>query len=118
MAKLTHEFNAQAAREARDTAIAQVDQNANEIWKLRADAAIDAAAKRHHELTSDDVWIILDKWGIPRPREARALGPRMIAAAKRGSIEATPYFRASIRVELHASPRRVYESQIYRGDRP
>jgi len=105
-------YDLEASKAARDKAMAQVDGNASPDWKDLADHAIDHTARLHHILSSDNVWYTLDEWEIPRPHEARAMGPRMVAAVKRGTITPSPLFRPSSRPELHASPRRLYSSNL------
>lgn len=101
------------AKRLRDEGIRRSDTHAATSWKRHADEAIDYAARRLAELSADDVWIVLDGWGIPRPREARALGARMLSAVRRGSIDPTDRYRPSTRPELHQSPTRVYHSLLY-----
>jgi len=84
----------------------QVDDAADKNWKQVANAAIRATARRLSTLTADDVWETLEGWGVPAPREPRALGPRMTHAVKEGWIIRTDEYRPSIR--RHASPLRVY----------
>lgn len=100
-------------RRRRNEAIDAVDTSVGAQWRAHADEAIITAAANHPRITSDDVWEVLDARAIPRPPEPRAMGPRMLAAAKAGIIRATPFFQPSTRPELHASPRRLYDSLTY-----
>ncbi len=106
-------FDPDLGRQAADQAIAAVDDAARHDWKTTADEAIEDTARRLAVLSADDVWKTLDRWEIPRPREGRALGPRMKVARSRGIIEPTGGFISSERPELHSSPTRVYRSLIY-----
>ena len=100
----------------RDAAMQKVDDAAPDTWRTKADDAIKETAFRHYSFTSDEVWEVLDEWGVPRPPEARALGPAMTRAAKNGYMEPLSSFRPSRRPELHASPRRLYRSRLYGED--
>lgn len=77
-------------------------------------AALDAAMALP-ELTSDDV---IER--IPesfRTHELRALGPVMVRAAKWGWIAKSDRAgRNSRRASLHASPRTVWRSLLYKGE--
>lgn len=95
----------------RDVAMHRVDEAADDDWKALADKAIAQIAATSKRFTADDVWGLLDEQGVDRPREARALGPRMMAAARDGLIVSTDEFRKSTRAELHACPRRVWRSR-------
>lgn len=109
-------FDPEAAREARDEAMSRVDGAIDiEEWKPIADRAIEELARRSPAFIVDEVWKILDGWRIPRPREGRAVGPRITEAHKRGLIAPTEDFRPSEQVRSHATPRRVWRSRIYRG---
>ncbi len=90
----------------RDSALALVDEAAPIPWKLSADRAIVEAARTLSDFMADDVWTILDEWGIPPPPEPRALGPRIQAARRAGIVQATGDFRKSVR--SHGTPRYVY----------
>jgi len=43
-------------------------------WKHFAIIAIERVARRQRYLTADDVWEELDRMGVARPREPRAMG--------------------------------------------
>lgn len=92
----------------RDEALAAVDAGADPDWKDYANAAIIETARRFETFTVDQVWVVLDEWAVPRPREGRAMGPRMIAAAKAGRIVPTGDFRSTEQAKSHGQPRRVY----------
>jgi hypothetical protein len=96
------------ARVERDMALGQVDDHADDGWKELADAAIYATAQRYREFISDDVWWYAE---LPKTREDRALGPRMLMAARKGWIVKTDRVRPSIR--SHASGKPVWRSLIH-----
>lgn len=87
-----------------------------EEWKELADAAIGFLASVNVDFVVDDVWKLLDDRGVPRPREGRAMGPRMMAAHRRGCIEPTDRFVATEQVKSHGSPIRIWRSRIYREE--
>ena len=101
-----------AARAARDQAIKRVDTNADPTWKTRALMAVADVARAKETLISDDVWIHLG-W---MPIEPRAIGPVMLAAAKRGYIERIDgEMRQAHRIVNHARPQQVWRSLLYRS---
>ncbi len=92
------------AKVERDKAMKQVDDAADDEWKSRADEAIATLANVGIDFIGDDVWEVLDHRGIDRPREMRALGPRIQAAVKHGVIERTGQSRPSVRSHLSDKP--------------
>lgn len=78
---------ARAALAARDEALDRVDAHADPEWKDVADRVIRRLADTMREFTADDVRDALPDgvW----THEPRALGPRMLAAARAGLIERT-----------------------------
>lgn len=107
------DFDAAAARAARDDAVARVDVGADPDWKGVAYSAV-VEASLSGTFTTDDVWRVLDGWGVPRPREPRALAPVMLRAKKAGLISPTSEFRNSDRVVCHANPKRVWRAAALR----
>lgn len=96
--------NLQAAIAARDDAIDRVDRNADERWMRDAKWALWQTIHRTGiggELTTDDV-------KCRQPREPRAWGPVMLAAARAGFIENTHRTRKSSEVQNHARPKQVW----------
>lgn len=96
----------------KEEAISRVEANASRAW---LDAAWDALLRicaahgRHARLTSDDVWIALDRSGVAAPHEPRALGAVMRRAVAEGVLFATADFRPSDIARNHRRPVRVYE---------
>lgn len=97
-----------AARRARDEAMARAEAHAPEDWNARADAAILRLAKAREQFTTDALWDRLDP-----PPEPRALGPAMKRAQKAGWIEPTDRYKQSAREANHARPVRVWRSKVY-----
>lgn len=99
------DFDLAAARRARDEAI---DHVVDPPFAYFARAALKAVMAERDTFTADHVWAELDRMGIPRPIEPRALGPIMLAAIKARSIRnvgTTPCRRRS----RHAAPIAMYE---------
>ncbi len=71
--------------------IRRADEAAREDWKDVVDYAIHTVAINLAEFTADDVWDLLDEWGVPHPRalgfDARAYSRRITAARNRGWCE-------------------------------
>jgi len=101
------------ARQARDDALAQVDEAANEAWKAFADAAILRIATSQPRLTSEDVWSELDAIDWIATHDPRALGARLQCAALRGIIERTDATVQGARKSAHGRPVRVWNSMVY-----
>lgn len=99
------------AKQARDLALAQVEQNARQDWLAAAATAVAMLSMFETEFTSDDVWECLAE--VEAPAEPRALGAVMVAAARSGLIEKTDRVRNSVRVECHARPVAVWRSLRY-----
>jgi hypothetical protein len=98
-----------AENEARDAAIERVEAHADDDWKAAALAAVELAARTRETFTGDDVW----NMGLPKPREARALGPVMLGAARAGLITRTDEVRDSTQPGCHRGLVRVWRSNVY-----
>jgi hypothetical protein len=109
-------FDPIEARAARDEAVAQVDENANEAWRAFMQQCLVWVAQTLPRLTSDDVQEFAARYPErPRTHENRAFGPIMSWGLKNKII--VPANVAPIpsrRKSLHASPRRVWDSLIYK----
>lgn len=92
--------------ELRDEALERVD---DPPWKAFAVEALRAVAQREDEFSSEDVWEELDRMGIPRPSEGRAMGPVFMAAVKDGSIVLERFDHAT-NPKHHAMPKRIYRA--------
>lgn len=104
---MIEQLSLEDARAARDVALDRVD---DPPWRAFADRAIAAVAARRNTVTSEDVWAELDRMGIPRPAEARCMGPAMVAAVKAGLL-ATMGFTTGTNPKHHADVMRVYRSR-------
>jgi hypothetical protein len=92
-----------------------VDAHADPEWKAAAEAAGRRIAARQPEFTTDDVWAALDREGVPKPRERRAMGPVMMALRRDKIIAATNRFDTTERPIAHAANVRIWRSLIYGG---
>src|SRR5689334_16130981 len=81
-------------------------------WKEVALRIIREIAETQPELTTDDVWPLIEKspWDTHEPR---ALGPIMIHAAKRGWITATDRAVKSNRKECHHRKIQIWQSRLF-----
>lgn len=98
----------QLGLELRDEAMERVD---NPPWRAFADRALLSVARTYGVVTSDAVWEELDRMGVPRPAEGRAMGPVMAAAVKAGTLVPTGYERGT-NPRHHADIQRVYRSRL------
>ena len=97
--------------QARDTAVASVEDNANEGWKNAALRAICITASRKEKFITSDVWPNVDP--EHKTHEARAMGPMMVRAKKNGWIEATDDFKLATMASRHRAPQRVWRSLLF-----
>ena len=98
---------------AQAEAIDRVERHADSDWKRHVLDVIWGLAAFRPELTSDDVWRLLDDdLGTHEPR---ALGAMLKKAAAEGWVTATDTYRPSERAACHARPVRVWRSLIYQG---
>ena len=98
------------AEAARDEAVDRVERNADGDWMAAAQDAIGALVSARQEFTTDDVWAVLSGWGVPEPREGRAMGAVMRRAARSGLVVKTDRVRNSVRAECHARPVAVWRT--------
>lgn len=99
------------ADELRDEAIARVEAHARKVWLDAArDAMEEVAAIRGQGglFTTDPVWALLDKRGVPSPHEPRAMGPVVKGAVTDGLMEFTGGFTTSTIPRGHRRPVRIY----------
>lgn len=92
--------------QARDEAVARVDESHDGWIERYAMPAIREALNRHGFITTDDVW---KEVGDVRPPEPRAMGAAMTRARRQGLIRPTSTYRKSKRAACHARPVRVWE---------
>jgi hypothetical protein len=107
-----HDFDADAARVARDEAVHRVDEHAEEDWKAAALDAVRFIAEKRDVFTTDAVWWLLGQQDVEPPHEERALGAVMQAAARQGWIAPTDRTRKSIRPACHARDLRIWRSLL------
>ena len=109
-------FDDYLARQARDDAMAQADENADAAWKRVAREAIRQVAKTHREFTSDAVLEIIEGHQPPVwTHEPRALGPIIMQAMRDGLIQRTDRVVKSCDVSRHAAEKRVWMSLVHLG---
>ena len=101
------------ARKARDEALERVEGHADPGWQVRALDALRRTAEAKAEFISDDVWKVAE---LPETRDNRALGPIFRDAIRKGWIRKTYQLRPSVRSHLSGKP--VWESLIFKGERP
>ena len=95
------------AERQRDAGMAQVDMATHESWKMDADIFIETYLRTHPQLFVDDLWAA----GLVKPPSPRALGPRVLSAAKRGLMKRSGFYRPS--VNSHMTEKPVWTSLVY-----
>lgn len=95
---------------ARDEAL---DALRSTAWRALALRAGRYVATRQAEFTTDDIWLLLDRYGVGPPHEPRAMGPVMLRLVADGVCRQTGRRQPTVRVVAHAHPQPVYESLIY-----
>ena len=109
-------FDMDASAAARDASMQQAEDAANPEWQAYVSELIVEVARNCAEFTTDEVeWLRLQRGG-PSTHEPRAMGPLMIAAAKRGVCTKTDRTQASSRVCNHRRPLRVWRSLIHKPE--
>lgn len=97
----------ESAALARDAALVQVDEHADDQWKADAWNFLVDYLESHQTMFVDDLW----EAGLPSTREDRALGPLFVKAARMGLMVKTAEYRPSVRSHLTGKP--VWRSLIY-----
>lgn len=100
------------AEELRDAGIKQVEENANEEWTQLVTEVLEALARGNFNLTSDDVWVELDRFPHIKTHQPSAMGAMFKRASSLGWIAPTDRFVTSKRPSSHARPIRVWESKL------
>lgn len=103
-------WDAEQGVAARDEGMARV-QVRSAPWAAVAMDALIAVAREHDELTTEDVWKRLDAMRIPRPTEARAMGPVVRRATVEMIVEPAGYSRSS-NPACHRGIIRIYRSLV------
>lgn len=106
-------FDAAAAQEAKDAAIARVGAAADPVWVKAALEAVVYICERRATFTADAVWWVLEYAGVECPDEPRALGFVMKIAERVGVCKATRQFEQTVRPSRHGTDVRVWRSTIY-----
>ena len=102
---------------AKAAGMKQVEDNADTRWNVLMFRLVRIVAEEVPEFTSDDV---IDRYeaqpgAVPTTHDLRAFGPVMRRAARAGICRNTYRTVPSRRKSLHASPRAVWQSLIYKG---
>lgn len=103
-------FDAKAAAEARDDAIARASGALSEGARLKILAAVSRVCQSSDTFTTDD--IVQQLGGTIPHHEPRVLGALMREAHRRGWCEPTDRTRQSTQVRNHRRPMRVWQSRI------
>lgn len=106
-------FDPIASREAKNGAMARVEENADEEFRRRALEAVQVMARTRSEFTTDDAVEYLAKvYPEVSTHEPRAWGPIMRAAAREGWIVNTLQVRQSNMVSNHRRPKAIWRSEL------
>lgn len=97
------------AARRRDAAIVQVEAGADPDWMATAWDALVDYLRTHEEWFADDFWA---ETNLAKPREARALGPLVLRAAREGFMVKTGLFRKSVASNMTEKPR--WRSLLYK----
>ena len=97
--------------DARDAAIEAATSGAGP-WIDDALAAIAYVVSIRERFTTDAVWAVLDRAGVPSPAERRAMGGAMQRARALAWIAPTDEFRPSVRPVCHRQPCRVWRRRF------
>ena len=104
-------FDLAAAKAARDAAMEQVDENADDDWKEVAFSVVIEVARVKAEFTVDDVQEQLANLAVST-HEGRAMGPVILRAVREKIIVSTGIHRPSRQVKCHANPTTLWRSLI------
>ena len=105
------EFDFDGAKQSRDDAMERVEAHAAEEWKNLEQDIIFSVCQKQGAFTSEDLW----RAGLPKPREPRALGPMLTAAAKKGWCESSGNYVRGSSVTRHGAPIVVWRSKLRYG---
>lgn len=106
-------IDATTSAAARDAGAALALGAEDHAFELQA--AISRAARDHAEFSSDEVWTILEGWGVEALEHPNALGAQFLAASRAGIIEATDRSRRSARVTAHRRKVTLWRSLIHKA---
>lgn len=105
----------ETAKQLRDEALIQVEENANAAWSALVLQLIGEIASRLPKVTSDDVWGELKNYPEVQTHQPSAMGAMFRRAASLGLIVPTDSFVLSKRPSSHARPIRIWESKLLQG---
>jgi hypothetical protein len=88
-------FDPPAAAEAKADGIAAADEHARAAWRADAERAIEQVARSCDYFTADEVWQELADTSTAWTQTPAALGPLILAAARRGLIRKTDMRQAT-----------------------
>ncbi len=103
------------AREITTAAINQAAQNATNQWMELAWQTLKTVAQEQSELTSDDIWAILDRYPNIQTHEPRAMGAIFRKGVKHGWIQKTGRYITTTRPIAHCKPIAVWQSIAFEG---
>src|SRR5262245_47419004 len=101
-------FDVEAGEAALNEAVERVEEHASDDWLAAAASAVRLIAEHRSLFTTDPVWAILERRGIPGPHEQRALGAVMRRMQRLGVCEPTNQTALSARPICHRRPLRVW----------
>jgi hypothetical protein len=104
---------AQEGERRKDLGMDRVEASASPDFAQEALAAIYYVATLRPRFTTDPVWTVLERRGIPGPKEPRVLGPLITRAIALGWLEMTNETRRSVRPQRNRGLVRVCASLIY-----
>jgi hypothetical protein len=112
-----------AMQAAIEDGMQRAEENACERWKRCIHTCIVAAARKHAEITVDDVLTEYEQLVKQLPQATRpethnldAIGPAMVRAAKDGILSSTGKVKRSERPEKHGNRHTVWTSNWYRKE--
>jgi len=105
-------FNPGEGARLRDIAIERVAQGADALWKRMAIVAVHEVAVEKAAFTTDEVEAKLAEMTTRQPKDKRALGAIMRAAATIGLILATERVKPSKIPQNDRRPKRVWLSLV------
>lgn len=103
-------FDFDASRAAARAGEERAHAAATSDWKDAALHAVRRVCAKRQDFIVDDVWKVLDAWGLERPPEGRAMAGVLRKAHAEGLCEKTGQYRASSQVQCHSNPRMVWRA--------
>lgn len=112
-------FNREASTEARDAAIEQVEEHADDDWKYSAEQAAFRTCVKYPDFVIDQVWKEFEmtngEFAYTGTHEKRAMGAVMNNAHRAGWCEPSKTYRASDIVRNHRNPRVIWKSRLWKA---